>query len=1664
MRTWPFPLRTALLAFAALFTAPALAQVQADGFDPSWYDAGQPHVKLSVVEDGVYRVTGAELAALGANGIDLSTLALIENGRRIPVHLDGNTSGSMQASDALVFVGRQNRGDDELWAYNDGSAATQSDPSLQSSDRFSLFSDTTTYWLTWGGTPGPRYETVDPDTFADGATTIRGQRDTTHFEVDSATLYYPGDPAQFRAGHPYYTRAEGYYRRRFRHDAPNTDVVFTEQVRLGALLRNTGESLSATLRFNGGSGATHFVSVEVEVKDADGNLIYEPFGSVSWGGYSFAEVTGEIEQNRVANTGVVPFRITSTSTGSVNSNHYLDWVRVEHTREFTPINDTPTGQRGLIVESGRTTFSMRGFSEAPTVFSPDDLRRFVTRVEGNTFVFSTETDQTRRMSAVQPGAFLGVAGLTFDAASDLASSSNAADYVIVTPAALRPSAEAHAAYRRSAAGGGHSVVVVELRDVFDQFDYGRPTPNAIRRFVRQTKAWSQAPRFLMLWGDDIYRFRTDPQPEWWLPSYGNAVSDAWFGMQSEGPGDLTEIIAIGRVPLRTNAEGTLFTGKIQRSEGAPPDTWQKRAILMSGGEGAGEQASFRAYIQGVGLRVSDRPVGADTVFFHKTSDEVLDTSLQDSIRVAIQDGAAFLTYLGHSAAETWEIVIDDPEDFGNEDRLPVVFSLGCRTGNFAALADRGTLAERLVLGSEAGSIAHWGSSELGRVPETRSISDLAHQVIFTESREGDTDTTRVLGLALQEAKRRYATTFAFGGVAYYPVKHLLQYGLIGDPASRIVLPTQPDLTVADSDVRISPAAPLVEDRLLTTDVRVRNRGLIPLDSLSMTVRQERPTRGDTLITRRLAPFGLDTTVTVTLPLADGDAGTHFVSVTADALNDVSEFNESNNFVSRKPHVVFSNGLAVVFPQDFATVDKPQPRLRVSLASPRTAQGVAVRFEIDRVPTFDSPAKQSSASILIRNAHADWTPAEPLPDDQPAYWRARIDAADQVENWVGGRLLVQTNEAPGRWTMTGDLFDAVTTDGFLTREDDAWIFTDYRVNVQTNSEAEDTSRKGQFVVNSGSPLLRLDPGFGMLVLDGTFGTVRGAEFGAPYNPGQAEAGVAVLDSLVTEVALPGDYIFVRTRNLFQSGPVPDNLRALLQTLGSESAPTLNYEDMLLLVTQKDRPGTTWEQVFRDGPDQPDFVLLDTTLTFQNPAGQLSSPRVGPAKAWRTLTLDTDVAGNPAFVSVDVLAADGSVLIGDLRSPTIDLSSIDARAHPFLTLRATLSDVSQQSTPQLRRWQVIYDPVPELVLDPDLFELPTDALAEGQPLRFEVPVRNLSLVAPDSVRVRATLTDPDNEQVEILVTSRRDVPPDSVLMVPVEAVTVGRVGQNGIQAEASQPSLTEALTYNNALVGDFRVAADATEPVLRVWIDDAEVRNGPERVFNTQDPAIPYVSARPRIRVSLTDSNPFLRLDDPGAFTLTLNDEEVDPAAVVFEAATDDENEARLTFEPAAALTDTLHTLTIEARDATGNPARIANVLDREIGGPAPTDSTTYRAYFRVQSEMELESVFPYPNPMVSSTRFMFRLRGADAALVEDLRIRIYTINGRLIRELRPLECLDTAICLPGARIGWNDVAWDGRDEDGDLVASGVYLYQVFLRADGQSLTPSNDPIGKIAVIR
>ncbi|HMK39071.1 MAG TPA: FlgD immunoglobulin-like domain containing protein, partial [Bacteroidota bacterium] len=72
--------------------------------------------------------------------------------------------------------------------------------------------------------------------------------------------------------------------------------------------------------------------------------------------------------------------------------------------------------------------------------------------------------------------------------------------------------------------------------------------------------------------------------------------------------------------------------------------------------------------------------------------------------------------------------------------------------------------------------------------------------------------------------------------------------------------------------------------------------------------------------------------------------------------------------------------------------------------------------------------------------------------------------------------------------------------------------------------------------------------------------------------------------------------------------------------------------------------------------------------------------------------------------------------------------------------------------------------------------------------------------------------------------------------------------------------------------------------------------------------------------------------------------------------------------------------------------------------------------------------------------------------EDLTVKVYTVAGRKIREIK---------APPGSlEVGFNRVYWDGRDAQGDEVANGYYLYQILITGGGKSLTAT----GKLARVR
>jgi hypothetical protein len=158
-----------------------------------------------------------------------------------------------------------------------------------------------------------------------------------------------------------------------------------------------------------------------------------------------------------------------------------------------------------------------------------------------------------------------------------------------------------------------------------------------------------------------------------------------------------------------------------------------------------------------------------------------------------------------------------------------------------------------------------------------------------------------------------------------------------------------------------------------------------------------------------------------------------------------------------------------------------------------------------------------------------------------------------------------------------------------------------------------------------------------------------------------------------------------------------------------------------------------------------------------------------------------------------------------------------------------------------------------------------------------------------------------------------------------------------------------------------------------------------------------------------------LNDDTENTYVLND--------FYEAETDDYRSGAVRY-PLYDLPDGKHRIRVKAWDIANN------------------SSEGYTEFVVASSaEIALEHVLNYPNPFTDQTCFQFDHNMSGQQL--NVQVQIYTISGRLVKTLQQSMLSDGAIRLDDC------IPWDGRDEFGDRLARGVYLYKVKVRVDHAS---------------
>ena len=112
-----------------------------------------------------------------------------------------------------------------------------------------------------------------------------------------------------------------------------------------------------------------------------------------------------------------------------------------------------------------------------------------------------------------------------------------------------------------------------------------------------------------------------------------------------------------------------------------------------------------------------------------------------------------------------------------------------------------------------------------------------------------------------------------------------------------------------------------------------------------------------------------------------------------------------------------------------------------------------------------------------------------------------------------------------------------------------------------------------------------------------------------------------------------------------------------------------------------------------------------------------------------------------------------------------------------------------------------------------------------------------------------------------------------------------------------------------------------------------------------------------------------------------------------------------------------------------------------------NSATSTLNFVVKDESErkltVNRLLNWPNPFTNKTYVQFEHNCDD---ILDVNVQIYTITGKVVRTLT--TSISAEPFLQGFRTPRQAIEWDGKDDFGDTVAKGTYIFKIFARSQNQ----------------
>ncbi len=1679
---------TLLILWSVVLTQAVWAQT----FGNEWINRNQTYFKIPVGEDGIYRIGYTELQAAGfpVDNIDPRRLQLFFRGQEQAILVEGQQDARFDPSDFIIFYGQKNDGTQDRELYTE--AAAQANP------HYNLYSDSTAYFLTWSlaAVNGKRMSFFQENNISNIPAEAYHWEEKLQLltsEFSMGRRYPLGSSSPVFAHLSAFDYGEGWTGPRLRQGESATYTVSAPSQ------YTAGPQPQLEILLTGRNNLPHDVTIEVGSSTAS----LRTLATVNFNYFDNYLLSENLNWSDLSGDNLtVRVRVNGVNGGADNVS--VAYLRLRYPQLTTAADAT---QKAFTLAENAGGKSYLEISTPPSspylleVTNENDVRRIgFNLVSGNLTTIIPDTQTERKILLGSTKAVPDIRPVDFQ------NISSAANYLIVSNQRLRVPAgnysdpvQAYFDYRASPAGGGFTPVLFNIDQLYDQFSYGEPTPLAIRRLAAYLLSVGK-PQYLLLLGKGLtvnFNYhRQNPATATLhdlVPPGGFPGSDVVLTAGLPGSDGYGSAIPTGRINAQNAAEVAAYLDKIKEMEarGLQADydenttreaLWRKHLVHLSGGFSQAELSLFARYVDEFEAIARGHFLGGKV---STQSKQTNNASELINIAGEVNQGVSMVTFFGHSSPTITDIEVgyasNDELGYRNKGKYPLVLINGCNAGNI--FTNTLTFGEDWIRTPERGAahvIAHSAegiSSILKRYTEE-----------FYATAFGDTLYTGAsLGKVKDVTSRRFME--AVGSSAWeVHISQVQQTVTQGDPAVSIFGRALPDFEVNENSLSVNALedAPVsVLSDSFAIDVVVRNFGRSSHDSLQLQL--NRTLADGSVLTYgpvSYAPVLYEDTLQFVVrasaypELGSAGFGNNRFEMIIDSGDSIPELNEGNNRVSLDFFVPLS-GTVNLRPYDYAVVNEAKLKLHVQPGDAQTAlrnnDRRDILIEIDTSYTFSSPIRQQyriNAGVLgSQEVTLPVTEANTV-----YYWRSKYAnlREGELDEWNQSSFTYSPEGGSG-WAQLQDRQLLENEVENMTYEQQ-WEFAETGLDVSVTTYGSDVDPTTAQLLINGRQLLVWNVfrsacrrnsinavAFDKYSLFPYLGIKQGGEDWWDANScgptpqtintfanSQVAGTALVLERYIDNIE-SGNPVLLFTLGSIDYSTWPASTMSKLGEIGVDASMLsgLPAGAPLIILGEKNAAPGTATLVMGDTTEvlavTEQEVSLSRRITSNFSNGSILSRRVGPASAWSSLQMEVAAVEPEDIVRVDVIGEteNGSQVMLfsdiDINAP-LDLGTVDARQYPFLRLHFLLEDKVNLSPAQLQEWVISYRGVPEGVLlsENDL----TQSISKQEGENFSLPFSfyNLSDVAfGDSLQVAYRIFSQDSRRLldDTLRIEALAAGDTADFQIPVS--TIGYVGSNDFSLKVN-PFLQKEQNYNNnqvALSSYFEVSADKLNPIIDVAFDGSYIMDGD------------IVSPRPMITVEMRDENPYLQKQDTTgidiflgrreepqnasvggsnartASSATLSRISLSSEQVSWSPATEEEP-FRISYQPEQ-LENGMYTLRVQAEDASGNAS-----------GAEP-----YEINFEVINESSITNFYPYPNPFSTSTRFVFTLTGQE--IPDQIKVQIMTVSGKVVREILQDE-------LGPIRIGNNisQYAWDGRDEFGDELANGVYLYRVIVRSNGQAM--------------